>query len=266
MHKYIFISLLSLVCSSIVFAAGETLPYKTDVTIDGINKEWSPRLPKFDKSTGINYSVANDERNLYFILRIADEATQRRIVQNGMEVWINSLGKKRKVTGVTFPLPMSKDLKKDTPEQKQRTPQVGQEMSFLTRELILTGFLLENGKQPTEGCPIRVSLSRDESKCMVYELAVPFNTFYKESLDQSDAAVKFCFGFIIKGTESTNKVSDIGGMGGYGGMGGMGGYGGMGGPGGMGGHGGMEMSGQQGRNDTSVPDKTFWFKTLLNIK
>jgi len=40
----------------------------------------------------------------------------------------------------------------------------------------------------------------------------------------------------------------------------------MGGPGGMGGHGGMEMSGQQGRNDTSVPDKTFWFKTLLNIK
>ena len=110
--RYHFFTLLpALMLSVATFAAKEVLPYKNDVAIDGNNKEWPSPLPKYNKTTGINYALANDERNLYFIIRIADEATQRHIMRNGLEIWINKEGKKKKTTGVTFPLPMSQNSK-----------------------------------------------------------------------------------------------------------------------------------------------------------
>jgi hypothetical protein len=137
-----------------------------------------------------------------------------------------------------------------------------QRMAMMNNELILLGFLLENGKQPTRGCPVRVAISRDESNSLVYELAVPFNTFYKERLDPGDAGHTFCFGFVIKGPEASNSDSFQGGPSGMGGPGGFGGFGGMGGPGGPGGFGGPgSMS-----TTTTASDKIFWIKTQVNVK
>jgi hypothetical protein len=284
MRSHLFTLLFTFVCSSAVYAATEVLPYKTDVMIDGCNKEWNERLPKFDKKTGINYSVANNEKNLYFIIRIADEATQKQIMQNGMEVWINSLGKKKKVTGVTFPVPTKKNSKSEKNKQseqngqdnkKQTSLKMDQEISLPTNELSLTGFLIDNGKQSTSGCPVQAVLLKDQSGCIIYELGIPFNTFYKERLDKSDANVKFSFGFIIKGNDTSDENSEMGEMGGPGGgMGGPGGGMGMGGPGGgmgMGGPGGgMGNSGmsnqQQGSTNTIVSDKILWFNAFLNVK
>lgn len=280
MPNRLFTLLLSLAVSGTMFAVEKELPYKSDVVIDGVNKEWTPLLPRYDKSTGINYDIANDEKHLFFIIRIADEAAQQRIMQNGLEIWINKQGKKKKVTGITFPLPMTKDSKmgKNRPPEKikslsstERSP----EMPLRSSELTLTGFLIDNGKQPAKGCPIQVALSKDPSDCLIYELAVPFNSFYKESLDRDDTNVPFCIGIAVKGTESSagsneaGKMGDSGGMGGPGGgMGGPGG--GMGGPGGgMGGPGGgMEGMGSSGGMKTSSnsSDKIFWIKTCLAIK
>ena len=136
-------------------------------------------------------------------------------------------------------------------------------MPLPANELKLAGFLVDNGKQPTKGCPIRVSLSRDKSNCLIYELAVPFNTFYKEVLDKNDVGIQFCFGFVVKGVETTagTEMRGMGGgPGGYGGMGGPGGYGGMGGPEGMGGY------GRMGALASSNMDKTFWIKADLAVQ
>jgi len=288
MRIHYFTLLLAIVCTSAVSKAGDVLPYKSDVVVDGSNKEWSSPLPKYDKSTGINYSIANDENSLYFIIRVADEAIQRQIMQYGLEVWINKDGKKKMVTGVTFPLPMSKKMNAEKivqPEQSQRRPEgettenmsteKGQndkfprQMGMMNNELILTGYLLENGKQPTRNCPVKVAISRDDSNCMVYELAVPFNTFYKERLDASDANKTFCLGFVIKTAERLNSENSMNMMGD---PGRMGGYGGMGGPGGPGGYGGGMgrpdgMGGQSGMSSTNTtPEKSFWLKTQLNIR
>lgn len=240
MLKHFFTLLLLAFCTNTLIAASEVLPYKTNVEIDGMNKEWGPRLPKYDKGTDINYSVANDEKNLYFILRISDESIQKQIAKNGLEIWINPNGKKRKVTGLTSLL---------------ITP-------FPANELILTGFLLENGKQPLKGCPVRISISKDPSNCFIYELCVPFNTFYKEQLDVSDSEIIFYFGFVVKSPQKIEVDTDMPMMEGPEGMGGSGR---MGGPGGMGRPGGMDMSSQKTASPTNS-DKTVWFKALLNIK
>lgn len=282
MFRPLYTILFSLFNATVVLAAGETLPYKTNVVVDGINQEWEPRLPKYDQTTGINYQISNDEKNLYFILRISDMTTQMQIMRFGMELWINPDGKKRKSTGITFPLPMSKEALKERARQprpegqnapgKEDGATMGQEIPINTRELILTGFLLENGKQSVKNCPIKVALSRDNAKCLIYELAVPFNTFYKESVDQTDAKVKFCFGFVLKTADKKQEEGNVDAMGGpMGGYGGPGGYGGYGGPGGYGGYGAPGYGGYGGTTGQRTPtalsmDKTIWIKSLLNIK
>ncbi|MDD4921510.1 MAG: hypothetical protein PHS30_03420 [Bacteroidales bacterium] len=223
--------LLIILCSGKISAAKEVLPYKNDVSIDGINKEWPAHLPKYSSMTDINYAVANDAKNLYLILRIADEVKQKQIAQNGLEIWINKDGKKKKLTGITFPLPIRKG------------PVTGKE----TAELILTGFLIDNGKQPVKDCPVKVALTKDQN-VMTYELSVPFNTFYKEQLDQDDIDVDFCIGFFIKGTPLSDNDLIGRAMGGDPGMRGQG----MGGPG-------MVFNAEN-------MDRYTWFSTKLAVK
>jgi hypothetical protein len=258
--------------------------FKTDVVVDGQNKEWTSPLPRFDKTTGINFDVSNDDHNLSFILRIADEAIQRQIMENGLDVWINKDGKKKKITGITYPMPMSKpktgangpDKTGTKPNKGENnfggTPQsnTGTPPLLMTNELTLTGFLLENGKQPVRGCSIQVAIKQDPSNCLIYELSVPFNTFWKESMVKEDLGQKMTIGFVVRAAESTeSQKSDVSGgmtggpdgmMGGPGGGGGM-----MGGP--DGGGGGM-MGGPDGMSRTAAStnqEKKFWFKVELNV-
>ena len=287
------LSFLFFLTSTISFAGNIVLHHKTIIDIDGKNKEWSSPLPNYDKNTGINYSVANDVNNLYFILRITDVSTIKQITQNGLEIWINKYGKKKKITGVTFPLPMKtmEVQKRDRPAEQQgespeMRPKMGQEMNpgikpemnrkgpLPNKELMLTGFLINNGIQPVLGCRVRAAAAIDDSGCLIYELAVPFNTFYKEKLDQEDSATKFYIGFIIKNADSSSDEEIpsgrmMGGPGGGGGMmGGPGGGGGMmdgGGPGGMGPMGRPENMEGLTQSSTNI-EKKYWFKIIPSLQ
>jgi hypothetical protein len=171
--------------------------YKTDVTIDGQNKEWKTPLPIYNENTGIHLEVGNDERNIYFILNVSDTTSLRQIQENGLEVWINRDGKKKNTTGITYP--MAPDKAKAGSKTKVQTGKTADGFSMNINELMLTGFLLENGRQPVKGCPVKVAIKKDSSNCIVYEVAIPFNSFYKEKLEKEDLKNKFYIGFVIKG-------------------------------------------------------------------
>lgn len=276
------LSFLFFSITTICLAGTDVLHYKNFIEIDGKNKEWASPLPNYDKKTGINYSVANDVGNLYFILRITDAPTMQQVIQNGLEIWINKDGKKKKTTGVTFPLPLKAVAgQSGTKPALQKgmkqgmNPGMNRKGPLPNNELILTGFLIDNGQQPVSGCRVRAAASIDDSGCLIYELAVPFNTFYKEKLDQDDSVTKFYIGFIIKNADSSTDEGMSGRMMGgqgemMGGSGGtMGGPGGtMGGPGGMtGGPGGMgQMGGPEGMGGMNQvsgnSERKFWFKVI----
>jgi hypothetical protein len=229
-------TLLIISISSNVFAAKDYNIFKTDAVIDGKNNEWKSPLPGFDKNTSINYAVANDLDKFYFIIRIADTTIIKQINKYGFEVWINKDGKKKRTTGITFPLAGTNkainpiDIMTGNVES-MNAGSLRKSDKEITN-LKLTGFLIDNGEQSVEKCPVRVALSYEESGTLIYELAVPFNTFYKEKLEMEDAANKFRIGFVVKEAESTDGSMDgPGRMMGYGMM--MGDHGGMGGPGGM---------------------------------
>lgn len=177
--------------------AGNQSTYKTGVIVDGVNTEWKSPLPRYNQTTGINYDIANDERNIYLIVRVADTTSQRQILQNGLEVWINKDGKKKNTTGITYP--MAPDQAKAGSKTKLLVGKTPDGFSRNISELTLTGFLLENGRQPVKGCPVKVAIRKDSTDCIVYELAIPFNTFYKEQLEKEDLKNKFYIGFVVKG-------------------------------------------------------------------
>lgn len=291
-----------LAVSFVTLAAIQPIKVKYDASIDGYNKEWASPLPRFDKKTSFSYDVANDDKNLYLIIRVTDASIQQQLVSNGLEIWINTEGKKKKTTGISYPLPMTtekKDGDKTAQGQQGQSSQQrdGGEMAggpgfdgfpggpdgqkgnvanqgetrptrfVIQKDLILTGFLIENGQQPARGCPVRTAISLDESACMVYELAIPFNTFYKEQLEADDANAVFSLGFIIKKSDTSTSSSStgmrqMGGMGGGPMGGGMGG-----GPGGsMGGPSGMSGGPMGGMTDTSNEEKKCWIKFTLGLR
>lgn len=225
--------------------------YKTDVTVDGQNTEWKSPLSRYNKNTGINFDVANDERNIYMIVRVTDTASIRQIRQNGLEVWINKDGKKKNTTGITYP------MAPDKPKAGSRVQNVktADGFSMNINELMLTGFLLENGRQPVKDCPVKVAIKKDASDCLVYEAAIPFNTFYKEKLEKEDLKAKFYIGFVVKGVTIDENSNATGMM-----MRGMGGdY-----------HGGMD-GGRMGNMASMLAmmgdmDKVSWQKIQFSLK
>jgi len=261
-----FLMFMLITFTSVCFAGTEILQFKTGVEIDGKNKEWTSPLPNFDKKTGINYSVSNDLNNLYFILRITDEKTIRQITKNGLEVWINKEGKKKMTTGISYPLPVKATavqpiafIPTEEATKKETTLEPLIKGPLPDKNLKLTGFLLDNIEQPIIGCNVKVAASIDDSGCFIYELKVPFNTFYKEYLDQDDIATKFCIGFIIKDVEIvlTEEAMHMAMERSYGG--GM-----RGGMGNMGGMGGMPAMPAMVQSDT--PEKVFWFMAKPSLR
>jgi len=179
------------------YGANNKSAYKSDVTVDGQNKEWASPLPRGNKNVGIKYDISNDEQNLYIIVQVMDTASIRQVMENGLDVWINKDGKKKNTAGITYPMAPDKAKLGARPGMQNMKTADGFSMNIY--ELTLTGFYLENGRQPIQNCPIKVGIRKDSINGIVYELAVPFNTFYKEKLEPEDLKSKLYVGFVVKG-------------------------------------------------------------------
>jgi hypothetical protein len=236
------------------------------ITIDGDNKDWPGPYPEYDSKASLGYAVSNDKDNLYITVETGDQATQLKILRNGLTVWIDKTGGKEEVTAINFPIPRSfnrgastKADNDDRPSpghwgQAQATGQQQQRNNMEDRikkmleganEYSLQGFRACNTQFPIlqkDSCGITVRIGLDETNELVWEAVIPFKTFYKAQIDKRDKGrpISVCFQ-----TTGADRPSGGGGRGGNGGgmrpgmrvgMGGMGmGIGGGGGNGGSGG-------------------------------
>src|SRR5574344_1717140 len=227
-----------LLTTMLVSAAPKTLPYKTDVVVDGQYTEWTFPLPLTNKRTGLNYAIANDDRHLYLFLHVTDKAIQRQIVSNGFELWINADGKKKKTTGISYPLPLEEEttvapqepagtasVTNNTPGSRNNRGttvrssgnpwgmfgnQTEETDRFvISRDMILHGFLIENGQQPAKGNEVKTAITLDSDGSMLYEIAIPFNAFLKERLASDDAKRTFAICFLVKKPDSNSSATQM---------------------------------------------------------
>jgi len=225
------------------------------VTIDGKAKEWKIPLDYFDDKTKLNFSITNDKTNLYFCIRATEDETQKGIIHSGLQIWIDTTGGKKNQVGIQFPItersaasvePSSDKHSKEPSDETPAAHGLKEHYAGTHKQMKLTGF--SNATNGLAEIPnmygINTCLNWDTNNIMIYEVCIPFNTFYKASLSPSDSSKTLGVSFTVTVKSKSSNVGHGGGdMGGAGGMGGMGGGmhgGGMG--GGHGGHGGGESS------------------------
>jgi hypothetical protein len=246
-----------------------------NIVVDGDIKKWGDSLRYYNIEKHLNYSIANDQENLYMAIRINDRLEQRKILKAGISFSIDPKGKKKETFSITFPLnvqggtPVLTAAKEDEGEvTKQDREELMRERLTTLRGIKVVGFKdIEDDMITTSNTyGIKTAINYDDNGDLVCEAAIPLKFFHVDDPAKNEWAFNFKINGITR--PAANKDGEQGGSGegGRGGRGGGfgGGSGGGGGRGGRGGKGGGNHSeafgGDQGELSKSVD---FWEKFYL---
>ncbi|HET9745431.1 MAG TPA: hypothetical protein VFP97_06960 [Chitinophagaceae bacterium] len=88
--------------------SGTNQPDTTIVThlLDGNTAEWPTEKFVTNKATKMEYAADNDKQSLFLALNVSDKNVQKRIMQDGLNVYIDIKGKKKENRGIEFPVKM----------------------------------------------------------------------------------------------------------------------------------------------------------------
>jgi hypothetical protein len=243
---------------------------ETPIVADGNSADWGLPLRFGTEDGALQYSITNDNQNIYISAATSNRATQMRILRSGIAFYMDVKGKKNKTMGVVIAandMPLGpnnfaagkgkrefgknkegEDIKKQGLESVRSFSTIG----FVNMEN-RTYDLKENGI-------IKVGIDYDAYNNLVVEAVVPINQVYTKQLTIKNAP-SLSVGIVVNtmrmngenrssmgGGEMQGRRGGGGMRGGGGGMGGGGMRGGGMGGGGMrgGGMGGGQMGGQGG--------------------
>ena len=133
---------------------------------------------------------------------------QKKIFRSGIQLWIDTLGKKNKTTGILFPVRKSgNESWNKLSGQKRDTLGIGQKSySSSTAYKMNEGFEMNISgfKSPIGGLTplknnfgIEMHIRRDSSDYLFYEAAIPFAAFFKPLLQKADSNKIFSIGIVI---------------------------------------------------------------------
>lgn len=253
-----------------------------NVKIDGNLRDWGDSLRYHNEEKKLDYSLANDQDNLYMAIRLSDHTEQMRVLAAGLTVSINTKGKKKEEYSITFPVGDQGSAPgfgrhnmnmADSVTQADRDELMRARLTRL-RNIKVVGFPDIEGDMITTSNTygIHTAIDYDANGYLVYEAAIPLKFFHTDPKDKKEWAFDFKINGInrqaIAGGEKGSSEGMGGGGMGRGGRGGMGGSGGMhggGGRGGMRGGGGMGGGQYSGGSDHSEMSKSvdFWEKFYL---
>lgn len=243
------------------------------VQADGRADEWQIPLRFYDADTRLNYSVSNDDEKLYIVARVVDELSQAKVMQNGLQIYIDTSGKKNKQVALLYPNPdRSADEPVNSGGSGKNMEEVKKKFSSQAMQMQLAGFKpgIPDYLPPQNEYGINVNINWDANNIMIYEASIPFKTFFKPALAPKDSLRNFDFSVVMRGFPAPKKEDGGGGNAGMPGGGGMTpgtmGSGGMNG-GGMGARsmGGGRMSRME-ETDPRYETNSFWVRIRLSAK
>jgi uncharacterized membrane protein YgcG len=172
------------------------------ITVDGRADDWKNDSLQLSPRGTVEYGMANDEKNIYIVLRIPDQAEQAKLLRGGMQVWIDPDGKKEKATEVIYPvrgeLGESEKPLQITPGEKPNLTDMHHHIVTQLISLNRVGFKPEfTGVQSVrENTGFKAALGWNENEDLIYELQVPLAAF-KQPVKTGQVQ----FGFFISGVE-----------------------------------------------------------------
>lgn len=77
-----------------------------NIKVDGRNTEWNDTFQAENKRTGIFYTISNDDKNLYLVIKSTDVQKNTKILAGGITLAINTEGKKKEKESITLTYPL----------------------------------------------------------------------------------------------------------------------------------------------------------------
>lgn len=302
------VSLVLLVTAFVLSAQAQKLPNvqeasvlaPANVKIDARLTDWGENLQAYNKTLGLNYTLANDDKNLYLIIKATDQATTNKITAGGITLAINTDGKKTAENAyiISFPLVDANRLRNqmssfrsqpmtmgnDPKADSARLETMRRQAVKTFKEIKLVGFkdIADSVVSIYNTYGIKAAVDYDDKGAMICELALPLKYF-----NTSAAKPEFAYNLKLNGLDISAMINSlmagggmpgggrdvvVGGGGGFAGGGGNvvvvgggpgGGFGG--GPGGGFGGGGRMPRGMGDMQGMTAPTD-FWGKYTLAKK
>ena len=178
-----------------------------------------PIKMRYDEDAKTGYSVSNSDQLLKVRLWIADPLQQAKIMENGLELWIDTKGKKNKITGILYPLPSAAEVSAKVgrpqqqagdgpPERDNHKPErvALQPLIDRQKEIKLVGFGdelngLQNQHHPS-GIDVTLRVVNDT---LFYEAQIPLQLL---PATEKGAMAKLGIGIIEKGKDPATLKND----------------------------------------------------------
>jgi len=209
--------------------------------LDGKANEWPVQKFETDVRSEIKYAVDNDPQNLYLALIIPNSRTQMRIMRQGMELYLDTKGKKKESKGIEFPVKEGRSQEDNFNNFRgQQTEQGNKEESREERKATMKAmraamainlvamkvFGLSNNEPEEQGLQMEgsanVAFAWDSTDAMNIEYKIPISLLGNFSaLQQKELNVGLKLNGIQMRTSNSNPQTGGEGMeGGFGGRGG----------------------------------------------
>jgi hypothetical protein len=197
--------------------AATSMPWQVKpIIIDGNNDDWNLPYSYSDNKVKIEYEFSNDSENLYISLKTIDRMTELKILDAGMQVWIDCTGKKDKTTGVINPLENPEPIKPErgsmgqAGNSKNDGAQALQKLISGAGDFSLMGFNGCDGSysiSQKNNCDIKVKTGMNKNGELVWEAAVPFKSFSNGAINKDKAGQTIAICFEINALQKFDKSS-----------------------------------------------------------
>ena len=159
----------------------------TPISIDGNIDDWGGSLNFYNEECKMTYSIGNDQSNLYLIFRIYDQRMQRKIMRTGLEVAIDTTGKKKSSVSIFYPVAQQEVMGMKGNAQNRDLSEMKKSFQEHYQMMELTGFKEGNGVNSSNaGNGVSVKMDWDKNRDLIYEMQIPFDTFWKSNLTKGD--------------------------------------------------------------------------------
>jgi len=249
-----------------------------NIKIDGKATEWNDTFAAENKRTELFYNIANDDKNLYVIIKSVNSTVVNKIMLGGITFTVNAQGKKREKDGSSLTYPVINRANRQQggragggqgqarqqggfQNRTQQTAQQRDSAALVQRKAQLAGvkeIKVSGFKAITDSLisiyneyGVKAVASFDQKGAFVYEIAIPLSI-----LELSTTSTKeFVYQIKLNGLSNMN----------FGGGGG-GNFGGGGGGGNRGNFGGGNFGGGGGGGQDLMSPTDFWAKYSFQKK
>ncbi|MDB5112912.1 MAG: hypothetical protein JWR67_4026 [Mucilaginibacter sp.] len=212
------------VCSAQSTALALKSPQK-NVIVDGNAEEWGDSLSYYNPEKKIHYALANDNTNIFLVVKTNDPVQESNILNAGLTFSIDTKGRKRSAFRTTFPVnesgiptPLAGIESKDQKAMKATFSKL--------KKIEVSGFkdISDNYIGTTNTYGIQVAINYDEKGNLVYEEAIPLALFNAGELVKNEWSFNIKLNGLEKPVVVNSQNNDVTGTpiarGGGGGRGG----------------------------------------------